>query len=134
MINHMVEQLFTFVMLKLENKRFNSFTNIGMPPLKEAPPLERQRHTVVLHRILCVHACSAVPNSSWSHGLQPTRFLCPWNFQGKNSRVGCISYPRGSSQPRNQTLFSCVSCIGRQILYHWAKGKPMYNNGLWFCH
>ena len=29
-----------------------------------------------------------------------------------------ISYPRGSSQPRHQTLVSCVSCIGRQILYH----------------
>ena len=28
-----------------------------------------------------------------------------------------ISYSRGSSQPRDQT---CVSCIGRQILYHWA--------------
>ena len=24
---------------------------------------------------------------------------------------------RGSSRPRNQT---CISCIGRQILYHWA--------------
>ena len=28
-----------------------------------------------------------------------------------------ISYSRGSPQPRDQT---CVSCIGRQILYHWA--------------
>ena len=27
-----------------------------------------------------------------------------------------ISFSRGSSQPRNQT---CVSCIGRWILYHW---------------
>ena len=25
---------------------------------------------------------------------------------------------RGSSQPRDQTHVSCVSCIGRQILYH----------------
>ena len=28
-----------------------------------------------------------------------------------------ISFPRGSSQPWDQT---CVSCIDRQILYHWA--------------
>ena len=28
-----------------------------------------------------------------------------------------ISYSRGSSQPRDQTCISCVSCIGRQILY-----------------
>ena len=23
------------------------------------------------------------------NGLQPTRILCPWNFPGKNARVGC---------------------------------------------
>ena len=27
---------------------------------------------------------------------------------------------RGSSQPRNQTRISYVSCIGRQVLCHWA--------------
>ena len=27
---------------------------------------------------------SVVSNSLWSHGLQPTRLLCPWNFPGKN--------------------------------------------------
>ena len=31
---------------------------------------------------------------------------------------------RGSSQPRNQTRISCISCIGRQVLYHWeAQGE-----------
>ena len=29
-----------------------------------------------------------------------------------------ISYSRGSSQPRDQTHVSCVSCIGRWMLYH----------------
>ena len=28
-----------------------------------------------------------------------------------------IFYFKGSSQPRDQTQVSCVSCIGRQILY-----------------
>ena len=28
-------------------------------------------------------------NSLWSQGLQPTRLLCPWNFPGKSSGVGC---------------------------------------------
>ena len=27
---------------------------------------------------------------------------------------------RGSTQPRDWTRVSCISCIGRQILYHWA--------------
>ena len=31
-----------------------------------------------------------------------------------------ISYSRGSSRPRNRTWISCVSCTGRQILYHCA--------------
>ena len=31
-----------------------------------------------------------------------------------------ISCSRGSSQPRDRTCIFCVSCIGRQILYHWA--------------
>ena len=31
-----------------------------------------------------------------------------------------ISYSRGSSQPKDQTSVSCVSCIGRRVLYHCA--------------
>ena len=32
---------------------------------------------------------------------------------------------RGSSQPRNQTRVSYISCIGRQVLYHWCHlGSP----------
>ena len=30
---------------------------------------------------------------------------------------GAISYPRGSSRPRDQTHVSGVCCIGRQVLY-----------------
>ena len=32
---------------------------------------------------------SVVSNSSWPHGLQPTRLLCPWDFPGKSAGVGC---------------------------------------------
>ena len=28
-------------------------------------------------------------DSSQPHGLQPTRLLCPWDFPGKSSVVGC---------------------------------------------
>ena len=41
-----------------------------------------------------------------------------------------ISFSRGSSQSRDQTH---VSCIGRQILYHWATGEaPTVNITLVF--
>ena len=33
--------------------------------------------------------CSVVSDSSQPHGLQPTRLLCPWDFPGKSTRVGC---------------------------------------------
>ena len=58
-------------------------------------------------------------------------FVIPWTVAhqsplsmefplSKNTGVGCHFLLRGSSQPRDQTCISCISCISRQILYHWA--------------
>ena len=41
-------------------------------------------------------------------------------FQAKILEWVAISYFRASSRPRDQTQVSCISCIGRQILYHYA--------------
>ena len=35
----------------------------------------------------CMCACSV--DSLWSHELRPTKLLCPWDFPGKNTGVGC---------------------------------------------
>ena len=38
------------------------------------------------------YAClvaSVMSDSLWTHGLQPARLLCPWDFPGKNTEVGC---------------------------------------------
>ena len=45
----------------------------------------------LLSKILgsCLCVCSAASNSLQPHGLQPTRFPCPWNFLGRNTGVGC---------------------------------------------
>ena len=32
---------------------------------------------------------SFMSDSSWPHGLQPTRLLRPWDFPGKSTGVGC---------------------------------------------
>ena len=40
------------------------------------------------------------------HGLQLARFLCLWDFLGKNTGVGCYFLLQGTSPPRDQT---CVS-------------------------
>ena len=47
-------------------------------------------------------------------------------LQARILEWGASFYSRGSSQPRDQTCVSCVSCFGRQILYHWAMWAPRY--------
>ena len=37
-----------------------------------------------------------------------------------------ISSSRGSSRFRDRTFVSCISCIGRQILYHWATQESLH--------
>ena len=78
------------------------------------------------HHSMIVLSRSVVSDSLGPHGLQPTRLLCPWNFSGKNTGVVATSYSRGYSLPRDQTHISCVSCIHRQILYHWATWESTY--------
>ena len=34
-------------------------------------------------------SCSVEFDSSWPHGLQPSRLLRPWDFPGKSTGVGC---------------------------------------------
>ena len=36
------------------------------------------------------------------HGLQPSRLLCPWDFQAKILEWVAISSSKGSSQPKDQ--------------------------------
>ena len=51
-----------------------------------------------------------------------------WTIACQILEWAAISYFRGSSWPRDQILVSCISCIGRQILYHWEaplwRGNP----------
>ena len=52
---------------------------------------------------VCVCVYSVVSDSLWSHGLYATRLLCPWDFPGKNTGVGCHFLLQGTSWPRDQT-------------------------------
>ena len=48
----------------------------------------------------------------------PTDFSLPaWNFSGKDTRAGCISYSRGFFLSRDGKYILCVWCIDRRILY-----------------
>ena len=48
------------------------------------------------------------------HGISQARIL-EWI---------AISFSKGSSWPRNQTRLSCISCIGRQIIYYCSPWVP----------
>ena len=57
-------------------------------------------------------ACAYSLSHVWlfmTQGLQPARLLCPWDSPGKSTGVGSHSLFWGSSQPRDQTLISCIS-------------------------
>ena len=53
-----------------------------------------------------------------THGPQPARLPCPWDFPGKDTGVGCMPSSRGPSRPRDRTFISYVSFIGRWVLDH----------------
>ena len=65
----------------------------------QAPPslgFSRQEHWSGLPFLSPMHESekwkwsrSVMSNSSWPHGLQPTRLLRPWDFPGKRTGVGC---------------------------------------------
>ena len=67
---------------------------------------------------------SVVSNSSWPHGLQPIRLLCPRDSPSKNTGVGCHFLLQGifPTQGSNPDLPHCG-----QILYRWSYlGKQAY--------
>ena len=69
-------------------------------------------------------SCSVMPDSLRPHELQPTKLLCPWDFPGKDTGVGCHFLIQGifPTQRSNPGLLHC-----RQILYRLSyKGSPIF--------
>ena len=54
-------------------------------------------------------SCSVLSDFLKHYGLQPARFLCPWDSLGKNTRVGCYFLLQGifSTQGSNPHLLHC---------------------------
>ena len=74
----------------------------------------------------CLTLCNPMNHSllgSSVHGILQSRIL-EWV---------AMSFSRGSSRPRDQTLISFVSCIGRWVLYHLRHlGSPV-RSGVCCC-
>ena len=71
---------------------------------------------------MCV--CRVRASSSRPWGLQPTRLLCPWDFPGKNTRVGRPFLPDQGLNPgllRWQAYSLPISYLGLP----WIKGRKV---------
>ena len=80
----------------------------------------------LMNKSMILQSCGLVTKSCpiplGPHGLQPTRFLCPWAFPGKNTGVSCHVLLQGIflTQELNLHLLHC-----RQILHHWPTGEAL---------
>ena len=111
-----------------------SLAGDGPQGRKESDTIEVPEHTPHLVSIISLHVylslcmffsvVSVVPDSvtSWK---QPTSLLYPWDSPGKNPGVGCHSFSRASSCPRNRTHVSCVSYIAGEFFTAESPGKPL---------
>ena len=104
------------------------------------PVCEKKIYVLKKKKKSCLHFCST--SLIWTHShfislclhtklLQSCPSLCnpmncsppDWSVHGSlQARIlEWVAMPssRGSSQPRDQTPISCISYIGRQVLYHW---------------
>ena len=85
--------------------------------------LEAQVHAC--HAQSCPTFCGTVdcsPPGSSVHGI----------FQSRILEWVAILFSRGWSRPRDWTRVSCVSCIGRRILYHCATWEAPVAQGRYF--
>ena len=74
----------------------------------------KDANTYSIHVSVCLISRVQLFVTSWTVTCQA---LLSKHSPGKNIGEGCHFLLRGSSQPRYQTH---ISCIARQILYHWA--------------
>ena len=68
----------------------------------------------LMEMTVCVLSHSVMSDSLRPHGLCPARLLCPWNFPGKNTGVGCHFLLLGIFPEMNP----CLLC-----LLHWQTGS-----------
>ena len=97
--------------------------NITICPCSDKAPVYPSLLCPVLKRCeFCVSVTQACL-TLLPHGLQPTRLLCPWHFQGKNTWVSCHFLLQGifQTQGLNPGLWHC-----RQIPYCLSQqGSPL---------
>ena len=94
----------------------------GSPPGSPVPGILQARHWSGLPFPSPMHESekwkwsrSVVSNSQRPHGLQPTRLLCPWDFPGKSTGVGCHCLLQWIQLQKPKTQFFPLLCHGTAI-------------------
>ena len=89
--------------------------------LKQSPtPPSMWLNHCLMHLIVVAVVQSLSHVTPWAVAHQA---LLSMGFPRQELEWATISFTRGSSRPKNRT---CISCIGRQILYHWATWEASY--------
>ena len=78
--------------------------------------------------LIACYVTSVVYDSVQPYGLQPTRFLCPWNSPGKCTGVGCHALLQGIF-PTHQ-VNPCLLCLLHSQVGSFLLGPPRNSHGL----
>ena len=78
---------------------------------------------------------SVTSDSSWSHGLQPSRLLRPWDFLGKSTGVGCHCLLLFCCYTPLKQKYSHTNLLYtyRQRIFHMYAYRPPRVNRTIFC-
>ena len=83
-------------------------------------PVLTQRRVFRVYQLLCFLVAKLCLTLQQPHGLQPTRLLCPWDFLGKITGVGCHFLLQGSFSTQGSNPY----------LLHWqADSLPVSHLG-----
>ena len=89
------------------------------------------KYTVLIHVYTCNVCLLSCVRLFKTHGLQPTRLLCPWDSPGKNIRMGCHFLLQGISPTQGSNLHLLCLLHCRQIFFTTEPlGKPIYPQNL----
>ena len=112
---------------------FRNLPNPGIEPRSpslqvDSFPAEPQGSPVlkvtVCFRLLSF-SCSVISDSLETHGLEPTRLLCPRDFPGKNTGVGCHFLLQGSRpNPRIEPESPASPALTGSFFTTELPGKP----------
>ena len=109
--------------------RSNILSNSHLLPI-ELPLPYRGCMCVCVCVCVCVHAQSC-PTLCDPMDCSLFGFSVYGIFQARILERVAISFTRGSSSPRDWTHVSCVSCIGRQVLYQ-LNPQGSHRGCIWF--